>query len=164
VAPRPGKKVESLKIRLLQRLLAFPALAREFNAQIAELAIDGDADIDRQLAEVWRASTSSGSAHSGAVLEALAQSPYIEQYRALAARDLHGEDDPALAHEELRAGFVAIEEERVRGEMDRIASEEMSPAARERYRELAVQLADLKRVRTVQAANGGKGGKWEMPG
>ena len=164
VAPRTGKKVESLKMRLLQRLLAFPALAREFNAQIASLAIDGDADIDRQLAEVWRASTSAGSAHSGAVLEALAQSPYIEQYRALAARDLHGEDDPALAQEELRAGFVAIEEERVRGEMDRIASEEMSPAARERYRRLAGELADLKRVRTVQAADGGQGGKWEVPG
>ncbi|HYA59178.1 MAG TPA: hypothetical protein VED85_02355, partial [Burkholderiaceae bacterium] len=161
---RAVKKVESLKLRLLQRLLAFPALAREFNAQIAALAIDGDADIDRQLAEVWRASTSADSAHSGGVLEALAHSPYIEHYRALAARDLHGEDDPALAHEELRAGFVAIEEERVRGEMDRLASEEMSPAARERYRQLAGQLADLKRVRTVGEAGGGRTGNWEVPG
>ncbi len=163
-APRAGKKVESLKVRLLQRLLAFPALAREFNAQIAALAIDGVTDTDRQLAEVWRAATSSESAHSGAVLEALVQSPYIEQYRALAARDLHGEDDCAVAHEELRAGFVAIEEERVRGEMDRIASEEMSPQARERYRQLAGQLADLKRVRTVQAPGGPERGKWEVPG
>jgi len=151
LAPRPDKKVESLKQRLLQRLLAFPALAREFNAQIAALAIDGDTDLDRQLAEVWRASTSAASAHSGAVLEALAQSPYIEQYRALAARDLHGDDQPALAQEELRAGFVAIEEERVRAEMDRIANEQMSPPARERYRQLTARLADLKRVRTAQA-------------
>lgn len=151
---RMGKKVESLKQRLLQRLLAFPELAREFNAQIAALAIDGDSDLDRQLAEVWRAGTSAASAHSGAVLEALSQSPYIEHYRALAARDLHGDDDPALAQEELRAGFVAIEVERVRGEMDKIASEEMSAQARERYRELAGQLAELKRARTGQAAGG----------
>jgi DNA primase len=148
-AARKGREVESLKHRLLQRLLAFPSLAREFNAQIASLAVDGDADLDRQLAEVWRASTSAASAHSGAVLEALSQSQFIEEYRALAARDLHGEDDEALAKEELRAGFVAIEEERVRSEMDRIASEGMSPSAGERYRELAGQLAELKRSRTA---------------
>jgi DNA primase len=149
---RAGKKVESLKRRLLQRLLAFPVLAREFNAQIAALAVDGDADLDRQLAEVWRAGTSAASAHSGAVIEALSQSPYISEYRDLAARDLHGEDDEGLAKEELRAGFVAIEEERVRGEMDRIATEDMSAPARERYRELAGQLAELKRARTGRSS------------
>jgi DNA primase len=146
---RKGREVESLKRRLLQRLLAFPSLAREFNVQIAALAVDGDADLDRQLAEVWRASTSAVTAHSGAVLEALSQSQFIDDYRTLASRDLHGEDDESLAKEELRAGFVAIEEERVRGEMDRIASEDMSPTAGERYRELAGQLAELKRSRTA---------------
>jgi DNA primase len=150
-AGRAVKSVESLKQRLLQRLLAFPALAREFNAQIAALAVDGDADLDRQLAEVWRAATSAASAHTGAVLEALSQSQYAEAYRALAARDLHGEDDVEPAREELRAGFVAIEEERVRGEMDRIASEDMSSApAQERYRHLMAQLAELKRSRTAR--------------
>ncbi len=148
---RAVKGVESLKQRLLQRLLAFPGLAREFNAPIAALAVDGDADLDRQLAEVWRAATSAASAHTGAVLEALSQSQYIDTYRALAARDLNGEDDEAPAREELRAGFVAIEEERVRGEMDRIASEDMSSApAQERYRLLAAQLAGLKRSRTAR--------------
>ena len=148
---RAVKQVESLKQRLLQRLLAFPGLAREFNAQIAALAVDGDADLDRQLAEVWRAGTSAASAHSGSVLEALSQSQYIAEYRALAARDLHGEDDEDLAKEELRAGFVAIEEERVRSEMDRIASEDMSDAARERYRELAAQRAALQQARKPAA-------------
>jgi hypothetical protein len=148
---RAVKGVESLKQRLLQRLLAFPGLAREFNAPIAALAVDGDADLDRQLAEVWRAATSAASAHTGAVLEALSQSQYIDTYRALAARDLNGADDEAPAKEELRAGFVAIEEERVRGEMDRIASEDMSSApAQERYRLLAAQLAGLKRSRTAR--------------
>ncbi len=150
-----GKKVESLKERLLQRLLAFPGLAREFNAQIAALAVDGDADLDRQMAEVWRAGTSAASAHSGAVLEALSQSEYIEHYRELAARDLHGEDDETLAREELRAGFLAVEEERVRAEMDRIASEDMSEPARERYRELANTLAQLKSERAGRAIGSG---------
>ena len=156
---RKGKEVESLKQRLLQRLLAFPSLAREFNAQFAALAVDGDSDLDRQLAEVWRASTSAASAHSGAVLEALSQSQFIDEYRTLAARDLHGEDDQDLAKEELRAGFVAIEEDRVRSEMDRIASEDMSPAAGDRYRELKNKLADLKRSRTPSApGHGGRPG------
>jgi len=144
---RTAKPVESLKLRLLQRLLAFPALAREFNAQIAALAVDGDADLDRQLAEVWRAATSAAAAHSGSVLEALSQSQYIDEYRSLAARDLHGEDDAELAKEELRAGFLAIEEERVRSEMDRLASEEMSPQAQQRYRELSAQRAALQQAR-----------------
>jgi DNA primase len=151
-APRRHvRQVESLKLRLLQRLLAFPVLAREFNAQIAELAIEGEADLDRQLAEVWRAatgSTSTSGTHSGAVLEALSQSEFIERYRALCARELHGEDDEEIAKEELRAGFVAIEEERVRGEMDRLAGSEMDEPARDRYRELAARLASLKRSRT----------------
>lgn len=144
------RRVETLKLRLLQRLLAFPALAREFNAQIAALAVDGAGDLDRQLAEVWRVGTSGpGSAHSGAVLEALSESQYIEIYRRLAARDLQGEDDEATAKEELRAGFVAVEVERVRAEMDLIASgAAMAPAAQERYRQLAAQLAELKRART----------------
>jgi hypothetical protein len=47
---------------------------------------------------------------------------------------------------------VAIEEERVRGEMDRIATEDMSAPARERYRELAGQLAELKRARTGRSS------------
>jgi DNA primase len=146
---RTGPAVQSLKQQLLQRLLAFPSLAREFNAQIAALAVDGDADLDRQLAEVWRAGTSSASVHSGAVIEALAQSQYIESYQALVTRDLHGEDDEHLAKEELRAGFIAIEEERVRSEMDRLAGEDMPPEARERYRQLAAQMAELKRSRAA---------------
>ncbi len=163
-AGRNVKKVESLKQRLLQRLLAFPGLAREFNAQIAELAVDGNADLDRQLAEVWRAGTSAASAHSGAVLEALAQSQFIEDYRALAARDLQGEDDEGLAKEELRAGFIAIEEERVRSEMDQIAGADMSAPARERYRELAGRLAELKRSRSARMPAGSQAGRGPTAG
>jgi len=147
-AGRPMREVESLKQRLLQRLLAFPGLAREFNAQIAALAVDGDTDLDRQIAEVWRAGTSAASAHSGAVLEALSQSEFIEIYRGLSARDLHGEDDEALAKEELRSGLLAIEDERVRAEMDLLASEDMSaPGPQERYRELVARRDAIRRLR-----------------
>lgn len=152
---RSHRAVESLKLRLLQRLLAFPGLARDFNAQIAALAVDGEGEVDAQLTEVWRAATAGLSGeqgmHSAAVLEALGQSEYLEQYRQLAMRDLHGEDDEALAREELRAGFVAIEEERVSLEMDRLAAQAMSEADRERYRELSVQLAQLRRDRTTRS-------------
>ena len=151
---RAVKQVESLKQRLLQRLLAFPGLAREFNAQIAALAVDGDADLDRQLAEVWRAATSAATAHSGAVLEALSESAFIDEYRSLAARDLHGDDPLDLAREELRAGFVAIEESRVRAEMDRIAAAPTSPESNQRYQDLARELAELKRSRIASAAGG----------
>lgn len=152
---RRGRAVESLKRRLLERLLSFPELARDFNAQIAGFAIEGETDLDRQLAEVWRAATSAASAHSGAVLETLAESAFIDEYRALAARDLQGEDKVDLAREELRAGFVAIEEARVRAEMDRIAGEQMSPESSRRYQELARELAELKRSR-IGAAPGGR--------
>ncbi len=148
---KPGRRVESLKHRLLQRLIAFPGLAREFNAQIAALAVDGDAELDRQIAEVWRAATSSASVHSGAVLEALAQSEHIDSYRALASRELQGDDDELLAKEELRAGFIAIEEERVRAEMSRIAGAEASAEDLVRYRELSGRLAELKRRRAPAA-------------
>jgi len=153
-AARPVREVESLKHRLLQRLLAFPALAREFNAQIAALAAEGDSDLDRQLVEVWRAATSAPVAHSGAVLEVLVQSAHIDEYRALSTRDLHGEDDESLAKEELRAGFVALDEARVRGEMDLIAATQPSPEAERRYRELAGQLAELRRRRLVAVQGG----------
>jgi DNA primase len=151
---RRGREVESLKRRLLERLLSFPELARDFNAQIASLAIDGDTDLDRQLAEVWRAATSAATAHSGAVLEALSESAFIDEYRSLAARDLHGDDPLDLAREELRAGFVAIEESRVRAEMDRIAAAPTSPESNQRYQDLARELAELKRSRIASAAGG----------
>jgi DNA primase len=150
--PREHLRVEGLKHRLLQRLLAFPSLARECNAQIAALAVDGQEDVDRQIAEVWRAATATGSPHSGAVLEALAASEHAALYRSLAARDLEGEEDPqeamTLALDDLRAGFAALEEERVAAEMDALARGPMSPGEQERYRELAARRNVLRLERT----------------
>jgi DNA primase len=146
-------QVGSLKQRLLQRLLAYPALARDFNAQIAELAVDGAEELDRQLAEVWRAATSAASstssAHSGAVLEALADSIYLDQYRRLVAGELEGEDSEEAARMELNGGFIALEAERVRAEMNQIAAAPASEAGTLRYRELAARLQSLREARAA---------------
>ena len=147
------RQVEHLKRRLLQRLLAFPGLAREFNAQIAVLAVDGGERLDRQIAQVWRAATSGGVAHTGAVLEALAQSEYIDEFRSLATRDLREDDAESVAREELRSGFLALEAERVQAEMRRIAEEAsrsgqaIAGADLERYLELTQRLRDIKQER-----------------
>ncbi len=148
--PSSRLQVDSLKSQLLQRLLAFPAMARDFNAQIAALAVDGQEQLDRQIAEVWRVATSATATHSGAVLEALAESDFAEQYRALAARGLQVEDDAAAAREDLRAGFVALEQSRVQSEMNELVQQQpMSEAVADRYRQLSQRLADLKRARTA---------------
>ncbi len=152
---RPGRDgpqrqpVDSLKSQLLRRLLEFPAMAREFNGPLAALAIDGGTDADRQLAEVWRVATSAGSTHAGAVLEALADSDFAQRYRALAAQDLGSAADEGAAREELRAGFVALEQQRVQAEMEQLAQlSPMPEEARERYRELARLAARFRRERT----------------
>ncbi len=158
LGPRGGgrRQVEHLKRRLLQRLLAFPGLAREFNAQIAVLAVDGGERLDRQIAQVWRAATSGGVAHTGAVLEALAQSEYIDEFRGLATRDLHGDDAESVAREELRSGFLALEAERVQAEMRRIAGDAsqsgqaIAGGELERYLELTQRLRDIKQERGLQ--------------
>ena len=152
------RAVEGLKQRLLQRLLVFPALAREFNAPLAALAVDGQDPIDRQLSEVWRASTAlpSGSAamHSAAVLEVLSASEFHADYQRLATRDLQADEQIDLAREELRAGFVALEELQVRAEMDALAPQISAPEARDRFRELSARLARLKTERVPVVAPG----------
>lgn len=148
-----GRQVEQLKRRLLQRLLAFPALAREFNVQIAVLAADGAERVDQQITQVWRTATSGGVAHSGAVLEALAQSEYIDEFRSLATRDLREGDEEAVAREELRSGFLAIEAERVQAEMRRLveagaqAGQAMAGADLDRYQELTQRMREIRQER-----------------
>ena len=144
--------VEGLKQRMLQRLVAFPALARECNAELAALAVDGRSEVDRQIAEVWRAATSVGSTHSGAVIEALAGSENAALYRSLATRDLQTEDDEAAALEELRSGFRALEEEQVGAELERLVSGPMSLEDQERYRELNARRSLLRQQRGSPSA------------
>ena len=87
-------QVESLHSRLLQALLAFPPLVREFQARLeAELDAAGPEASARQIVEVCRVAAQSQAQSSGGLLEALADSPEIDAYRALVARTLGAQAD-----------------------------------------------------------------------
>jgi DNA primase len=143
-APRRSAEVEDLKARILQHLLAFPALAREFNAQIAAEFAGADRPIDRQIAEIWRTATLAGSTSQGALLEALADSEFAATYREISRRDLLLEDDAAAAREDLRAGFAALELRRVEDELSALVRAPLTPESKERIRELSERRALLK--------------------
>jgi len=140
--------VPELKMQLLQRLLAFPELAREFNAPIAREIVGGEETVDRQIAEVWRVATSVAAIHSGALIEALADSEHAERYRALATRELTAESDLAAARDDLRAGFTQLELDRVNADIETLTQgAALTDESRTRLRELMRLQADLKRNR-----------------
>jgi DNA primase len=136
--------IDDLKSRVLKRLLAFPALAREFNAQIATEFLDGTEPIDRQVAEVWRAATAGPEPSSGALLEALADSEFIEVFKALAARDLLLEDHADAARADLAGAFAKLDLRRTQAELSALAQRAPTPETLERMRELAERQARLK--------------------
>ncbi len=149
--PRRGAEVEDLKARILQHLLAFPELAREFNAQIAAEFAGAEQLVDRQIAEIWRTATLAGSTSQGALLEALADSEYADTYRAISRRDLLLGGDASAAREDLRAGFAALELRRVEDELAALVRAPLTPESKERIRELSE-----RRVRLKDAPRGGR--------
>jgi DNA primase len=144
---RSTRPVESLKSQLLRRLLAYPELAREFEPALAELlAADGEL-LDRQILEVLAVASGPSRTNCAALLEALAESEFVEHYRALRARDLQLEDDLAEVRGELRDGVLAIEEARVKTELSALEQLELSDPVRERNRVLLRRLSELKQQR-----------------
>ncbi len=143
---RSGAEVEDLKARILQHLLAFPELAREFNAQIAAEFAGAEHPVDRQIAEIWRTATLVGSTSQGALLEALADSEFADTYRAISRRDLLLEGDASAAREDLRAGFATLELRRVEDELALLVREPLTAESRERIRELSERRVRLKEV------------------
>lgn len=140
-APAP---IDDLKSRVLQRLLAFPVLAREFNAQIAAEFLDGTEPVDRQIAEIWRAATVGAPPSSGALLEALADSEFIDAFRALAARGLTLDDDLDAARADLAGAFVKLELRRTQAELSALVQRPPTDETLERIRELTERQARLK--------------------
>lgn len=143
---RRSAEVEDLKARMLRHLLAFPELAREFNAQIAAEFAGAELPVDRQIAEIWRTATLAGSTNQGALLEALTDSEYAETYRAISRRDLLLETDVSAARQDLRAGFAALELRRVEDELSALVRQPLTPESKQRIRELSdrrVRLKDL---------------------
>ncbi len=127
-------EVGDLKLSILQQLLAHPSLAREFNQDVIDEHVHGDERLDREIAEVWRASTASTASEAavlshGALLEMLADSDYAEEYRALAAQEMEIDTDVETAREIVAEGFAKLRLRRFERERtDRLADYEQDPS------------------------------------
>jgi len=141
----PAVEAGDLKTRILRHLVAHPELAREFNRQIAIESLESPQAIDRQIAEVWRTATAGAGGSSGALIEALADSEFGPNYRAMAAQALVVADEPAEARTDLAAAFAALALRRVEAELGRLVHGELTDAAKVRIRELSEERGRLKR-------------------
>jgi len=136
--------VEDLRAQILKRLLAFPALAREFNAQIAVEFLERDDPVDHQIVEVWRAATAAGEPSSGALIETLGESEYAAVFTALAAQNLAMEDDLEATRADLTGAFAKLELRRTQAELATLAGLPPTSETLDRMRELAERQARLK--------------------
>lgn len=154
--PRQLAAVEDLRSRILQNLVAFPELAREFNGQITAECLDNGRAVDKQIVEVWRTATASPGMNSGILLELLAGSEHAEIYRRLAARDLLDEADALAARADLTGAFAKLELARVEKQKEALARAIEGGAGEESlraYRDLLDRYAQLKR--SVSAPDAG---------
>jgi DNA primase len=153
-----ARPVESLKSQILRRLLGYPELAREFGPALAQVLGEAVDPVDLQIAEVLTVATAAAHSSCAALLEALADSQFADQYRVLCARDLQLDDDVAAVRDELRDGVLAIEEAWVKSELDALAQQELSDQVRERNRSLLRRLSELKHQRGAGAEGAGPAG------
>ena len=145
-------EVRDLKQRLQIELLAFPELAREFNGAIAQEFIDRAGEADRQVVEIWRTATSHPAGHSGALLEALADSEHADHYRLLAAQEMLIEGGLEAARNDCRAIFTQLELDRVSDRIDVLAAVPgLSAEQKDELRELLQKQAALKKARVAAA-------------
>ncbi len=124
----PSAEIADLKQHILQRLLAYPGLAIEFDAAIAAECADGRTELDRQIAEVWRCACSAHDLTSGALQELLADSDFADAYRAAAARELRTGAELEIARLELAGAFAKLELRRVNSELEALAGQQQPDA------------------------------------
>jgi DNA primase len=130
----PHAEVEDLKRRILQHLLAHPPLAREFDRAVTDEHASESEPIDREILEVWRTATlpelSAGAVMThGALLEALQSSPFIDDYRVLAAQEMELDTDVDTARQVLEEAFLKLELRRLAAERsERLADYEREPS------------------------------------
>ncbi|HTT10538.1 MAG TPA: DNA primase [Burkholderiaceae bacterium] len=137
--------VDELRSVILKRLLAFPVLAREFNAPIADHFLDGTESVDLQIVETWRAATAgAGTPSSGALVEALAGSESAGTFAALATQSLALDDDLEGARADLSGAFAKLDLRRTQHELASLAQMPPTSERLERMRELAERQARLK--------------------
>lgn len=109
----PHAEVEDLKRRILQQLLAHPPLAREFQQSVVDEHVGLDDRIDQEICEVWRAATQPTSSVGavmthGTLLEVLLASPFVEDYRVLAAQEMELDTDVETARQVLAEAFQKL--------------------------------------------------------
>jgi DNA primase len=130
----PRMEVGDLKLSILQQLLAHPMLAREFNQDVIDEHLHGEDRVDREIAEVWRASTATTAAEAaalshGALLEMLADSDYADEYRALAAQEMEIETGVDVAREIVSEAFAKLKLRRFeRDRAERLSDYERDPS------------------------------------
>ena len=148
-APRQGRggpyRVTSMRERMLQHFIAWPALVPEFSSQIEEYFVGSADETDRRLLEVWRACTDEedGPAPqtSGALLNALRESPDLEYYQdALDAESLVGTPENE-AREQLSVAFLRLAKEQLTERFREASAAE--PFDEELYRSLAKRLQEV---------------------
>ncbi len=160
-APRPEQRRQSaetadLKQHILQRLLAFPDLAGEFEGAIGAEFADGESALDRQVVEVWRTAAGTAGLTCGSLQELLAESDFAEQYREAATRELLAEADADTARMELAGAFAKLELRRLNSELEALAGQQSLDAdALAKIRELSERRARLM----AGAAAEGRGGR-----
>jgi len=152
---RQSAETSDLKQHILQRLLAYPDLAGEFDGAIAAEFAQGEGVVDRQVLEVWQTAAGAAGLTSGALQELLADSDFAEQYRQAAARELLVEADTDAARLELAGAFAKLELRRLNSELQTLAAQQpLDSAALAKIRELSERRARLMAGATGEGALG----------
>ncbi len=129
-APRQPAGTSDLKDHILQRLLAFPGLAREFDGPISREFAAGGSTEDRRIVEVWKMSAVHSNLTSGALQELLADSEFASHFRAVAARDLQLEAELTVARDEIAGALGKLELRRVNEQLQTLVAK-AAPSAEE---------------------------------
>ena len=141
---RQSADTADLKEHILQRLLAYPDLAAEFESGITADILHSETPIDKQIAEVWRMTAAASGLTCGALQELLAESDFAAHYRDTAAKTLLAEADIEASRIELAAAFAKLELRRLNIELESLADQQQPDAeALARIRVLAERRARL---------------------
>jgi DNA primase len=121
---RQSAETADLKQHILQRLLAYPDLAGEFEGAIEAEFSEGEAALDKQVLEVWQTAMGASGLTSGSLQELLADSDFANQYREAATRELLVEADADAARLELAGAFAKLELRRLNSELEALSRQQ----------------------------------------
>ncbi|MCG5031779.1 DNA primase [Mesosutterella sp. OilRF-GAM-744-9] len=154
--------VPDLREKMLRCLLAWPELGREFSGQMEDWVAGGGTELDRRLLEVWRAccgTEEDAPQTSGALLNALRDSPNLELYQSLLDRELEVETTLEQARGSLNLAFLKIAEGELKQRCQEVGKKE--PFDEELYKSLEKRLAEVSRE--IREAGSGEGAARREP-